>query len=203
HSEATSIAASTLVSSSSEDAAAMTWAYARAALVLRTEALAKALKWVDSSLVVQVAFRAFRCRKAYKTLLERRNRATLLLQCTSRRKKAFAVAKGLREQRCSEWEQLWDEKANQFYYFHKTTMESLWEEPSAPYRPMVRDPHTARMIQAWPQLERENMEAREAEPGFCMRCKIERATRLCDQCVHKDKAAWHGGLWHFCFACFA
>ncbi|CAM9422653.1 unnamed protein product, partial [Choristocarpus tenellus] len=197
--------------------AAMSWAYARAALVLRTEALATAVAWVDSAGIIQVAFRGFRCRNAYKTFHRRRGHAATMLQCLHRRSTAMAIARELRDQMHSEWEQLWDEEEEMFYYFHKCTvpllspthyvyqktMESQWENPLVPFRPMIRDRLSARLMQAWPQLEDDGFEARnEAEPGFCMKCKIERATRVCDQCVHKDKFSWHQGRWHFCFACF-
>lgn len=44
-----------------------------------------------------------------------------------------------------------------------------------------------------------------AAPGYCMQCKIEKATRVCDQCTFggRKKPAWGGGKYHLCFACFA
>lgn len=44
-----------------------------------------------------------------------------------------------------------------------------------------------------------------ASPGFCMQCKTERATRVCDQCIvdRRKKLPWGGGKLHLCFVCFA
>ncbi|CAN0569988.1 unnamed protein product, partial [Ectocarpus sp. 12 AP-2014] len=93
-----------------EDAASSTWAHARAALVLRTEGVSVALRWVSAAKAIQVAFRGFRCRSSYRALLARRRRAATMIQSAERRKRACATAADLREQRASPWEQLWDDE---------------------------------------------------------------------------------------------
>lgn len=72
----------------------------------------------------QVTFRAFRCRSAYRSLLLRRGRAATIIQSAERRKRAFATATDLREQRASPWEQLWDDDSGRLYFFHKVTRSS-------------------------------------------------------------------------------
>ncbi|CAM9759100.1 unnamed protein product [Scytosiphon promiscuus] len=191
---------------SAEDAGLSTWAHARAALVLRTEGVSVALRWVSgANIIQQVAFRGFRCRKSYRSLLARRRRAATMLQSAERRKRACVTAADLKEQRASPWEQLLDDDTGTLYFFCKDTGESVWQPPEVPFRPMVRDRLSGALIQAWPQLERELLEAVGAAPGFCMQCKTERATRICDQCTfgRRQKPAWGGGKYHLCFVCFA
>lgn len=67
----------------------------------------------------QVAFRGFRCRSAYRSLLARRRRAATMLQAAERRKRAVVFAAGLKEQRASSWEQLWDDEGGSFYFYYK------------------------------------------------------------------------------------
>ncbi|CAM9961144.1 unnamed protein product, partial [Sphacelaria rigidula] len=52
-----------------------TWAHARAALVLRKEAVATVMRWIAGAKTVQVTYRAFRCRSSYQSLLTRRRQA--------------------------------------------------------------------------------------------------------------------------------
>lgn len=49
------------------------------------------------------------------------------------------------------------------------------------------------------------LQAAGAAPGFCMQCKTERATRVCDQCTfdRRRNLSWGGGRSHLCFVCFA
>eukprot|EP00903_Cladosiphon_okamuranus_P016531 g15251.t1 len=188
-----------------EDAALSTWAHARAALILRTEAVSVALRWVAGAKTIQVAFRAFRCRSSYRSLLVKRRRAATILQSGERRKRAFVTAAHLRQQRVSRWEQLRDDESGRFYFYSKDTGEAFWEPPGVPFRPMIRDRMSGALMQAWPQLERELLEAVGAAPGFCMQCKTEKATRICDQCTldRRHNLSWGGGKSHLCFVCFA
>eukprot|EP00752_Nemacystus_decipiens_P001572 g1533.t1 len=146
-----------------EDAASSTWAHARAALVLRTEAVSIALRWVAGAKTIQVTFRAFRCRRSYRALLVRRGRAATILQSVERRKRACITAADLREQRASRWEQLLDDETGRLYFYFKDTGESFWEPPGVPFRPMIRDRMSGALVQAWPQLERELLEERHAD----------------------------------------
>lgn len=66
----------------------------------------------------QVAYRAFRCRGSYQSLLARRRRAAVMLQSCERKRRACRTAAFMAEQQLSSWEQLWDDSSGCLYYFH-------------------------------------------------------------------------------------
>ena len=127
-----------------------------------------------------------------------RESTALLLQCLWRGHQARELGRYLVSQQQSLWEELWSDAENVFYYFHKATGEALWHAPEVPFRPMVRDRFTQRLMQAWPQIEHPEEEAL-AEKGVCMRCKDDEATRVCNQCAPKRAPYWADGKYHFCF----
>ncbi len=112
------------------------------------------------------------------------------------------LAAYLLTQQQSPWEELWSEGEGVFYYYHKVQGQSIWNPPVVPYRPMVRDRFTQRLMQAWPQMEHPD-EAPAAERGMCMRCRVEVATRTCNECVPRKPPPWAKLKFHVCFVCFA
>lgn len=91
------------------------------------------------STVYQVAFRGFRCRRSYRSLLARRRRAATILQAAERRKRALIAAVELRAQRASLWEQLWDDESGCYYYFCKVCLVCTWYVPSCFWSRQVQE----------------------------------------------------------------
>lgn len=60
--------------------------------------------------------------------------------------------------------------------------ESQWEEPGVPYRPLVRDSYTGKLVQAWPYLDMPPPSQKKAARGACMRCLTKEASRRCNTC---------------------
>jgi hypothetical protein len=110
-------------------------------------------------------------------------------------------------QQQSVWEQLWSNEHRAFYYYNKATGDALWEEPGGgtqPYRPMVRDRYSGKLIQAWPCLDAPPPLPKKAMRGMCMRCITREANRRCNTCFEpKSKHEWNKGYKYFCFACYA
>jgi hypothetical protein len=103
---------------------------------------------------------------------------------------------------------MWDAENGAFYFFNAKAQISTWEEPSVPYRPMVRDRFTQLLVPAWPSLDLDKPLAdRQPEPGMCMVCKVDEATRFCNSCdqprFEGKHPKWGDGKFHFCFKCFA
>jgi len=175
----------------------------KAALLLRVEALEAARRWWFASEKVQAVYRGHVARREFLRFLFMREVTCVKLQALWRASQAREVKGYLKRQQRSVWEELWSEDEGVFYYYSKASGEALWEAPLVPYRPMVRDRFTQRLMQAWPQIENPD-EPPPADPGMCMRCTVEEATRTCDQCVASRRApAWARGKKHLCFVCFA
>ncbi|CAM9506452.1 unnamed protein product [Chrysoparadoxa australica] len=176
---------------------------AGAALLLRREALKRVVDWSHAAIAVQVCYRGHKARRRVAVLVAKRCKAAVMLQCAYRQRAAHQLYQSLAAQKASRWEELWDDENHRSYFHNLDSLETSWDEPGAPYRPLVRDKFTQRLVQAWPMLDIEKEQQREAEPGFCMRCKEEKATRMCNECSHKDLKSWSRGKWHYCFACYA
>ena len=173
----------------------------KAALLLRVEALEAAKRWWHATEKLQTAYRAHVAKVAWQRFLAARDGSCLKIQRLYRGHQMRELATFYRRQQRSQWEELWSEDEGVFYYFHKTTGEALWSPPEVPYRPMIRDRFTQRLMQAWPQLDVPD-EAAAADPGMCMRCRVEEATRMCDQCIPRKPPPWARNKKHLCFACF-
>jgi hypothetical protein len=128
----------------------------------------------------------------------------LLQQAMWRRYKARCLRLYMLEQQASDWEQLWSRDERCFYYYNKRTGESRWEEPEGPYRPIVRDSYTGKLVQAWPQLDLPPVVEKKAGRGMCMKCFTREANRRCTTCFKEStKADWNKGYAYYCFGCFA
>lgn len=103
----------------------------------------------------------------------------MLSQAMWRRYKGRCARLDCIAQMSSDWEQMWSKEEKIFYYYHKKTGESVWEEPQIPYRPMIRDRYTGRLIQAWPHLDWPAPQEKKAARGACMKC-FERVRRFID-----------------------
>jgi hypothetical protein len=171
---------------------------AKAALLLRVEVFEAVKKWWAATERLQTFMRCYLEQNRWRVYIAARESTALLLQCLWRGHVAREMGRYLRLQQESMWEELWSDAENVFYYFHKPTEEALWHPPEVPYRPMVRDRFTQRLMQAWPQIEHPEEEAM-AEKGICMRCRDDEATRVCNQCVPKRYPRWSNGQYHFCF----
>jgi hypothetical protein len=175
---------------------------AKAALVVRVEALEAAKQWWLGTLKLQTAYRSRLAQRAWKAFLKGRAATALLVQRLFRGHLGREVAGFYRRQQVSVWEELWSEEEGVFYYFNNGNGEALWNPPLVAYRPMVRDRFTQTLMQAWPHLDVPD-EAAAAEEGQCMQCRVLVATRLCNECVPKKPPTWARGKKHFCFACYA
>jgi len=107
-------------------------------------------------------------------------------------------------QQQSPWEQLWSKDEKCLYYYNKIDGTSFWEEPGEPYRPMVRDSYTGKLIQAWPYLDWPPVAEKKAAKGRCMKCFTREASRRCNTCFFKkSKDEWNKGYGYYCFGCYA
>jgi len=178
---------------------------AKAGLILRKEGCQVVINWWNSSLLCQKRFRGHRQLEKYNALVKQRSKMATVIQ-SNVRQKIFAknLWNHLKKQQFSQWEQLFNEDENCFYWYNKKTQLSVWEEPNVPFRPMIRDRFTQKLMQAWPHMDVESDADKVAPPGICMICKDEDATRSCNECVQKSKKIkWGGGKMHFCFVCFS
>ena len=122
---------------------------------------------IEAALKIQGKVKSYLAYKKWKGLLAARVRSVDLIQRAARRFLAYRIARTLRAQRDSPWEQLWNTQYNLLYYFNYITGESQYEEPyefvtdengqgvmvPCPFRPLIRDKYSAALIQAWPFLE--------------------------------------------------
>lgn len=126
----------------------------RAAHILRVHVLDFTLKTLKYVLVLQRRIRGFVKRSIYLRVSSIRRKAATLIQTTFRGFKDRELARHLRELQLADWEQLWDNKRNVMYYFNRITGESKFTEPRGLFRPLVRDRRSARLVQAWPHLDK-------------------------------------------------
>lgn len=140
---------------------------AKAAWILRQDVFQYTMDIIIATLKIQGKVKTYMAYKKWKALLALRVRSIDTIQRISRRFFAYKVAKTLRAQRDSPWEQLWNHQYNVLYYFNYITGESQYEEPyeyitdetnqgvmvACPFRPLIRDKDSAALMQAWPFLE--------------------------------------------------
>lgn len=166
--------------------------------------------------VIQRNVRCYLLSKKWSVYLIARTRSIDLLQRTARRYLAYKLHRGLTEQRLSEWEQLWDSRRNLLYYYNHVTGASQYAEPDCPFRPLVRDPASSALIQAWPDLDNRNgmlallpptqgtgAVPMHASHTHCGICRTRRCVRICLECT--DEAEWDASKYHafpYCFPCF-
>ena len=191
---------------------------AKAALLLRCNVLQYILDVIHAVEVIQRNTRCYLLSKAWTIYLIARTRSTDLIQRTARRYLAQKIHRSLTEQKWSEWEQLWDSRRNLLYYYNYATGVSQYNEPDCPFRPLVRDPLSAALIQAWPELDNRQgalallppsqntavgavpMQASHTHCGICMTRKC---VRICTDCT--DEVNWDPAKFQcfpYCFTCF-
>lgn len=184
---------------------------ARASWILDDEVLGTAQAAWRGAVRAQAHCRRRLATESYQSLVDSRTRAAIRCQLAWRAGLARRVAEVYRAQQRADWQMLWDESAQAFYFLRASTAEVSWEEPSGgetSFRPQVKDRFTGRLVQAWPQLDQPKpLHLQQPRPGYCMQCKIEEATRRCLSCAapkFEGRAAeWGDGFYHFCFSCFA
>jgi len=167
---------------------------AKAALILRKGALQYVLDAWNFCVKIQKHIRRFICSKRFQVQLTQQNQSALKLQALMHSKIAKAYAEKLKKQQKSSWEQLWSDTAKAFYWFNKDTESASWDEPNEPYRPLVADRQTLKLIQAWPFIE--NTDSNTNDVGKCNVCHFHKATRDCYECASKNTIS------QFCFSCF-
>ena len=173
----------------------------RAAHLLRTRVFEYLIAVRRSIRLIQKTVRGFIKRSKFKVLMKRRFRGVRLLQrwlrgCSDRR-----LARALRIEQVSDWEQMWDPMREIVYFFNHVTGKSTYMEPRVPYRPLVRDRRSQALVQAWPFLDKKRAPGMLAQthasatvglagkhsdvaPGlvFCAVCQVRRCVRMCDEC---------------------
>lgn len=167
--------------------------------------------YLKSALLIQKVYRRYRLSSKWRVLLARRKYGVAVLQRTARRMLAYKVARGLRAQQNSEWEQLWYPTKSLLYYYNHVTKKSQYSEPEGPFRPLVRDRLSAALIQAWPEIDnRRGVNAlvpgncKPVLPGtLCEACKVRRCVRQCWHCPSEEyyDAVNQAYVFPYCFAC--
>jgi len=189
--------------------------------LLRVQVVDFICKVLTSTVLIQKVYRKYRLASKWRVLLKRRVSAVAVIQRSSRRTLAFMLARNLRAQRDSEWEQLWNPAKSLLYYYNYVTKKSQYPEPPGPFRPLVRDRCSAALIQAWPEVDRHRGEhallpgmARAVVAGtLCAVCGVRRSLRECLQCaIEGVRGEEEEGRYYdvatqayvvpYCFACF-
>ena len=183
----------------------------QACLVLRQNALERILIWIHAATVAQSAYRTFVMRRWYQTYKQYRSDCTLMIQLCWKQYKARVALAMCRLQYASDYEQLWNDELEAYYYFYHPTEESLWEPPRdeygqyIPFRPLVKDRRSGNLIKAWPSLDGsiagKGAQVEEGEAvamALCSTCKAQEASKVCDYCFSET-----GEYMYSCFACFA
>ncbi|RYH21872.1 hypothetical protein EON65_19990 [archaeon] len=126
---------------------------AKGAWMIRQDIFEYLLSLIASAKVVQRNVRTFILRKKFVIYMTNRIHATGILQRNMRRFLAYRKAGWLRRQLYSVWEQLWDNRYHRLYYYNIDTHYSQYDEPpDRVYRPLIREKHSAALMQAWPHL---------------------------------------------------
>lgn len=189
---------------------------AKAALALRIGVFQYFTNYIHAVHVVQRNVRCYLLSKKWSIFLIARTRGIDLLQRTARRYLAVKSARILTAQKLSEWEQLWDSRRNLLYYYNHITGQSQYNEPDCPFRPLVRDPLSAMLIQAWPELDNRNgalallpisqgsstvpMQASHTHCGICHKRKC---VRICTDCTDEiEFDPLKNYYFPYCFTCY-
>ena len=170
----------------------------KGALILRCDVLDYLLECVRAAVLLQREARRFVLATAYRRVRAARAAAARAIQRAARNFKSRELYRLLVQQRAADWEQLWDDKRHALYYYNSVTRESMYSEPHAVYRPLVRDRLSARLIQAWPGYKSGAAEEGEAAAPLsatCAVCLTKRSTNL-----SVDKASREISV---CFACYS
>lgn len=166
---------------------------AKAALLLRVEAIGFIESCTKAVVVVQTFIRCRVKRKIFIRKNTLRKWALGLLQRWGRGVHGRRTANFYRMQQTSLWEQLWDGKRKLLYYFNKRQKFSTYEEPTIPYRPLVRHRRSDELMQSWPHLDVTDSKVAkppEAPPGSyippskCQICNSRKTTRVCLDCTY-------------------
>lgn len=173
---------------------------AKAALILRNDALQYILQIWKSSIIIQKYTRRSNQFKKYQHFILTRYRNAKTLQAFIRMHLAKIYSAILRKQQTSCWEQLWSDTDQVFYWYNKETEFASWDEPEEPYRPMVKDRFTQKLIQAWPFFEMTNTKKQQLLSEKCQFCHKNIATRECIGCAEEKEYPSHYP--QFCFGCF-
>eukprot|EP01041_Mallomonas_annulata_P003129 gene3129-6155_t len=169
---------------------------AKAAWMIRRDVLELVLRSQHAASIIQTRLRGLVLRYKWMKLLRRRKLMAVTIERVYRGSRCRKEAAALRLQQSSYWEQLWDDRHNVFYYFNIYTKESTYDEPTVPYRPLVRHMRSAVLIQSWPFLDEDPAYGRVSPttmatttgPGsipphlLCDVCSLRRAVRVCIDC---------------------
>jgi hypothetical protein len=145
-------------------------------------------------ILVQRNVRSYLLHKKFLQLSANRSFTIDILQRNARRWLAHRKALELRRQQASPWEQLWDSRYNRLYYYHVEMQKSQYEEPDGEtYRPLIRDKHSAALMQAWPRLggaaSFASMPTLNVQGPFSLLCKIcneRKSIKFCLDCRHEE-----------------
>lgn len=189
---------------------------AKAALALRVGVLQFFTNYIHAVRVVQRNVRCYLLSKKWSIFLVVRTRSLNLLQRTARKYLAVKVARTLTAQKWSEWEQLWDSRRNLLYYYNHVTGASQYNEPDCAFRPLVRDPLSAVLIQAWPELDNRNgalallpisqgssTVPMQASHTHCGICHTRKCVRICTECTDEiEFDPTKNYYFPYCFTCY-
>ena len=172
---------------------------AKGTLILREYACEAIIDWWANSISIQKTFRGHFQYLCYREICTRRCNSATAIQCFVRSVFAAEYKKNLLEQQQSQWEQLWDEEKNLFYWYDTVSGGTTWEEPAV-YRPMIRARRSQKLIQAWPLLG-QAMSSNIQNEQMCVICTDEIATRACS-CSDCIASSASGRKKQLCFICF-
>lgn len=162
----------------------------QAAYLLRTEILDRIQCWDRAALRVQTQYRRFSKAQSYRRVRAQRRHSAIVIQCVWRQHAARAEAAEYRAQLQCDWEQLWDDRRQLFYYFHNKTLESSYRKPDERFRPMVRDRLSWRLVPAWWHLTSQSQDAGDTSDmqhtELCSVCRYRTAIRACQVCKDNE-----------------
>jgi hypothetical protein len=103
-----------------------------AARFLRVEGLQLVVKWSQLAILVQTAYRRYYQHRSYAQQRAWRKSQATAIQLAWYCAKSRALRTLCILQRKSEWQQLWNEEAEMFYFFHNPTEGAIWRPPTDP-----------------------------------------------------------------------